>query len=891
MYLGGSPWKSLVAICSSSPDWLPPESWERAPSRAAPGKPPRRRPRSRIPASADAGLPAFLQAPEPITDFADTREYDIVVVGAGESGLSAAHSAVAAGAKVACVQNIGTAQTTGNMGASVDTTKTDEAGIQACVAFLMEKNAYRSNRKLLEAWARNSYEAVTWWADTAAEGGAESKPYDSEREYNGYTYYLHANTYNHLEGAHNDAALAVCDAVAAEGVEFFFNSPAVQLYKEGERVAGVICETEEGNALFKASKGVILASGDCSGNQEMRDYYCPDLRGFKTMSPFRDGMGMMTGIWAGAQMTPVNHSKMVHGGGALTRLELPFLNLDIHGERFMNEVLSFAYLNNLMRGYLEEYDFQNPMAAKFFTIMPANWAEIGEQWTAAHPEEVKFGVGNMKVPSEDQFVKGETFAELAANINAYMEAEEWHIDPIDEQAIVASIEAYNELCATGSDGQFGKRADYLVPIEQGPFFAVPRGANSVPAVLGIAATLLARRIVPLSSHHWARFGSLAAMLAASLCLIAAPEFPSAAVPLATAGALLGAFGFCAILLMFNEAIVPLSLIRIALFTAASRFIAVPMTYLCQGLAGTRFALVLVLLPLLSLGCLALAFRSLPERERVVRPYPKFSYPWKPLAVLCIYAFAYGMRTAQLPEGAGVHSSLSTALVMGGFFVVVYFFSDRFSVSALFRSPLLLMVCGVLLIPAEGVLGTTAAGYLISMGMTLMSLLISLLFYDLSKRMGIAIVALTGIMRVNTLFTLWGAGCTDLLGRTGLDEGTQSILVSAAVVMLVLASTLMLLSERDLASRWGIKLLETETLAADSLRAEAIAERCDAVSASCHLSPREDEICRLIASGKTNQQIERELFIASGTLKAHIQHIYVKCDVHSRKELIALCGGE
>ncbi len=841
--------------------------------------------------SADAGLPAFLQAPEPITDFADTREYDIVVVGAGESGLSAAHSAVAAGAKVACVQNIGTAQTTGNMGASVDTTKTDEAGIQACVAFLMEKNAYRSNRKLLEAWARNSYEAVTWWADTAAEGGAESKPYDSEREYNGYTYYLHANTYNHLEGAHNDAALAVCDAVAAEGVEFFFNSPAVQLYKEGERVAGVICETEEGNALFKASKGVILASGDCSGNQEMRDYYCPDLRGFKTMSPFRDGMGMMTGIWAGAQMTPVNHSKMVHGGGALTRLELPFLNLDINGERFMNEVLSFAYLNNLMRGYLEEYDFQNPMAAKFFTIMPANWAEIGEQWTAAHPEEVKFGVGNMKVPSEDQFVKGETFAELAANINAYMEAEEWHIDPIDEQAIVASIEAYNELCATGSDGQFGKRADYLVPIEQGPFFAVPRGANSVPAVLGIAATLLARRIVPLSSHHWARFGSLAAMLAASLCLIAAPEFPSAAVPLATAGALLGAFGFCAILLMFNEAIVPLSLIRIALFTAASRFIAVPMTYLCQGLAGTRFALVLVLLPLLSLGCLALAFRSLPERERVVRPYPKFSYPWKPLAVLCIYAFAYGMRTAQLPEGAGVHSSLSTALVMGGFFVVVYFFSDRFSVSALFRSPLLLMVCGVLLIPAEGVLGTTAAGYLISMGMTLMSLLISLLFYDLSKRMGIAIVALTGIMRVNTLFTLWGAGCTDLLGRTGLDEGTQSILVSAAVVMLVLASTLMLLSERDLASRWGIKLLETETLAADSLRAEAIAERCDAVSASCHLSPREDEICRLIASGKTNQQIERELFIASGTLKAHIQHIYVKCDVHSRKELIALCGGE
>ena len=722
--------------------------------------------------SADAGLPAFLQAPEPITDFADTREYDVVVVGAGESGLSAAHSAVAAGAKVACVQNIGTAQTTGNMGASVDTTKTDEAGIQACVAFLMEKNAYRSNRKLLEAWARNSYEAVTWWADTAAEGGAESKPYDSEREYNGYTYYLHANTYNHLEGAHNDAVLAVCDAVAAEGVEFFFNSPAVQLYKEGERVAGVICETEEGNVLFKAAKGVILASGDCSGNQEMRDYYCPDLRGFKTMSPFRDGMGMMAGIWAGAQMTPVNHSKMVHGGGALTRLELPFLNLDIHGERFMNEVLSFAYLNNLMRGYLEEYDFQNPMAAKFFTIMPANWSEIGTQWSEAHPK-----------------------------------------------------------------------------------------------------------------------GAAGAMLAASLCIIAVPAAPEAAGALAVGAAVFGSFGFCTVLLMYNEAMVPLSLIRIALYSATSRFIAVPLAYLCQGLSGDRFAVVLVLLPLVAVGSLALAFRALPERETTPRAYPKFSSLVKPLAVLCIYAFAYGLRSAQLPAGAGVHSSLSTAIVMGGFFIVVYFFSDRFSVSALFRSPLLLMVCGLLLIPAEGILGTTAAGYLISMGMSLMSLLIALLFCDLSKRMGIAIIALTGVVRVNSLFTLWGGNVAELLGASGLAPTTQNIAITVAVVMLVLASTLMLLSEKDLASRWGIRLLETDNLAEESLRAETIAERCDAVSASCHLSPREDEICRLIAGGKTNQQIERELFIASGTLKAHIQHIYVKCGVHSRKELIALCGGE
>ncbi|MFR5827706.1 MAG: hypothetical protein ACLUE1_00805 [Adlercreutzia equolifaciens] len=40
-------------------------------------------------------------------------------------------------------------------------------------------------------------------------------------------------------------------------------------------------------------------------------------------------------------MTPMNHRRWFMAA-TLTRLELPFLNLDIHGERFMNEVLSFA---------------------------------------------------------------------------------------------------------------------------------------------------------------------------------------------------------------------------------------------------------------------------------------------------------------------------------------------------------------------------------------------------------------------------------------------------------------------------------------------------------------------------------------------------------------------
>ena len=116
--------------------------------------------------------------------------------------------------------------------------------------------------------------------------------------------------------------------------------------------------------------------------------------------------------------------------------------------------------------------------------MPANWQSIAQQWAEENPSEVQLSVGNMKMPDESKFVMGSTYEELAANINAYMEQEDWGIVPIDEKDVVASIESYNALCATNVDTEYGKRAKYLVPLEEGPYYAVPRGANSVPAVLG-----------------------------------------------------------------------------------------------------------------------------------------------------------------------------------------------------------------------------------------------------------------------------------------------------------------------------------------------------------------------------------------------------------------------
>ena len=50
------------------------------------------------------GMPSFLTAPEAITDVKETKDYDVVVIGAGASGVPAALSAFEAGAKVALLQ-------------------------------------------------------------------------------------------------------------------------------------------------------------------------------------------------------------------------------------------------------------------------------------------------------------------------------------------------------------------------------------------------------------------------------------------------------------------------------------------------------------------------------------------------------------------------------------------------------------------------------------------------------------------------------------------------------------------------------------------------------------------------------------------------------------------
>ena len=421
--------------------------------------------------------PNFLIPPAPIEDFADTQEFDVVIVGAGNAGLAAAKAAHDAGANVAVLVREGAAVAQGMEAASIDLEKTSEAGIEACVSMVIQTNDHRANRALVESWARNSSEAVRSFEDYVTACGVEGTPIDYSVEYNGYPIYFHLANYEELDGGYASVASAVSAQLEADGVSFFYNAPAVQLHKDGERVDGAIAETDDGvYTLFKASKGVILATGCYMNNPEMVAYYMPDCLGLKTGAINKFGDGHRMGVWAGGHIENINHCKMVHEGLGGRRCDVPFMAVGPDGKRFMCEGPTMGYTSNYWHEAVQKSG--NIKAGIFYQICDANWKQQGEEMVEVDPFN-----NDISTVREERFVSGNTIEELGEAINAYCKEKEidWQID-VD--GLVESVARYNELVAAGADDDFGKNAAYLKPIDTPPFYGIRRGDGGVAAILG-----------------------------------------------------------------------------------------------------------------------------------------------------------------------------------------------------------------------------------------------------------------------------------------------------------------------------------------------------------------------------------------------------------------------
>ena len=358
-------------------------------------------------------------------------------------------------------------------------------------------------------------------------------------------------------------------------------------------------------------------------------------------------------------------------------------------------------------------------------------------------------------------------------------------------------------------------------------------------------------------------------------------------PLALVGGLLAGLGIALGILLWAELQSCFGSFLIVLYVAGGFFLGSLLGWLIGGLGGIRLALALLALPPLSHICLRWGLAGVPSVDRPGGAARSLQFPWRLVVALGVYEFALGVRQASGPFAGEAFTAgvLASSAIL---FALVYFFSHRFDFTYLYRTPFVLMSCGLLVTFASLSSGSVAADVLVCVGYALMFLVLTVLLCDIAHRYGVSAALLCSIQELVMLTSLGGHGVGFALERGSSAPGADSPVVLVGLVILVIVASMVLLTEREYA-RWGVTLFGMEGLARDAGQGEtdALGPACEALAARIGLSPREKEVLQLLARGKGPGDIERELCIASGTLKSHTRRIYRKADVHSREELIAL----
>jgi DNA-binding CsgD family transcriptional regulator len=213
-------------------------------------------------------------------------------------------------------------------------------------------------------------------------------------------------------------------------------------------------------------------------------------------------------------------------------------------------------------------------------------------------------------------------------------------------------------------------------------------------------------------------------------------------------------------------------------------------------------------------------------------------------------------------------------------LVIDFFSKRHDFGFSYRPTLVLMVFGVIMIPFS-VQNAQMAGWLVLIGYHCFDLLIWTLLADLSYRFHVSSILTFGLGR-GILYLANGLGTSlGILLRLRIGAEFDFITlskVSIVITMLLIITYSFILTEKDLLSYKGVE---------KDGKPGGIMQSCSTIAASYSLSPREEDVMRLMVKGRSIARIQDELYMSKGTVNTHLHHIYQKLNIPTRQELLDL----
>lgn len=378
-----------------------------------------------------------------------TVDCDVLVVGGGGAGVTAAGKAAEAGANTVLIEKMpylaGSSSLALGTFYGAGTQLQKAAGIddspEGLLAYFLSRNGDKLDYDMQKFCAEHFGETIDWLT------GELGVPFKDKVSIKGK---------DTVPRGHNcatsafDALNAVTKFAHEKGVTFHFNMGAQELVMNGDEVAGVIAKDAQGTLVQYNAKQTIMASGGFCRNPDMIDQYMPDYSGVYTeVGMGLTGEGLRMGLDKGA-------AYVGHGGtngilacpidaGQSKLISAKVLWVDSNGQRFNNE-----------GGQTHEiyYQVAHFPDQKFFAIYDQSQVD-------ALPDKLKASL--TRGISQGFAAKADTVEDACTAMG------------VNGSAAAATLAAYNAMAAAGVDTQFKKKADNLIPLTQAPFYVIQMG--------------------------------------------------------------------------------------------------------------------------------------------------------------------------------------------------------------------------------------------------------------------------------------------------------------------------------------------------------------------------------------------------------------------------------
>jgi fumarate reductase flavoprotein subunit len=400
----------------------------------------------------------------------ETIDTDIVIVGSGMGGMSAAVTAAEEGARVVVLEKMGilgggTNFAEGVFGMGSDFQK--EAGvtgdIRELLAIELNYQKYIVDHSLWEFVAEGAEENLKWLMAHGVEFVELGQgPYSNLRTQHMYVDHRGSNMIAKLE-----------ESAKSMGVEIRLSTPASHLLMDGDTVVGVQAEGPNG-VLNVNAKAVILATGSAGENVELFDRYttrtaekymwcgAPGLTGDGIRMAGEAGMGEPFRLMAPVVGTTVEPIGVASHLASIAAMNPYALWVNQEGIRFVDEGQTRSYttsanaVESQIKAYsiIDQTQFDDYVANGSPNIGWGFYVNKGTPLTNA-PEELERELA----ANNPNIFKADDLNDLAKQLG------------VDAGVLTQTVSDYNVLVDAGADTVFLKKAEYLRRIDKGPFYA------------------------------------------------------------------------------------------------------------------------------------------------------------------------------------------------------------------------------------------------------------------------------------------------------------------------------------------------------------------------------------------------------------------------------------